>query len=111
MKNIYSELRQLAKSTRIQNIFIAAKELSGIRLFKNISDFSKMQEVYLSFLYMYDTINRDIIVEKISEKVFDSEIYEDSYMLWKTKNRKKQKTKDDNKKEVSLVTSKKIKFN
>lgn len=108
MENIYSKIRNLAKSIKAQNLFVAAKEINGIRLFRNSFDFSKIQEIYLSYLYNYDSINRDIILEKISEHVFDYEIYEDSYMLWKRKNNKKEK--DNNQKDLKLVVGKKITF-
>jgi hypothetical protein len=108
MENIYSKIRNLAKSIKAQNLFVAAKEINGIRLFRNSFDFSKIQEIYLSYLYNYDSINRDIILEKISEHVFDSEIYEDSYILWKRKNNKKEK--DNNQKDLKLVVGKKITF-
>jgi hypothetical protein len=110
MENIYSKLRNLAKSVRAQNLFVAVKELHGVQLFRNNFDFSKLQEIYLSFLYMYDTINRDIIVDKISEKVLDCELYEDAYMTWRRGNSKKSIQKDDKKKDVNLVVGKNIKF-
>lgn len=109
MENIYNRLRILAKSVRAQNLFVAVKELHGVRLFRNEVDFSKLQEIYLSFLYMYDTINRDIIVDKISEKVLECEIYEDAYMTWKRKNNKSEK-ENKSKKDVNLVVGKEIKF-
>jgi hypothetical protein len=94
----------------MQNLFVASKEIGGIRLFKNSFDFSKIQEIYLSHLYNYDAINRDIILEKISKHVFDNEIYEDAYLIWKRRNIKKINTKNDKKNEVSLITGKTIKF-
>jgi hypothetical protein len=108
--NTYSKLRELAKSTRAQNLFIGAKELQGIHLFSNLFDFSKLQEIYLSYLYMYDTLNKDIIIDKISERVLESEIYEDSYMLWKRKNMNKINIKDNKKSELSLVPGNTITF-
>lgn len=110
MNTIYSKLRNLAKSVRAQNLFIAVKELQGVQLFRNNFDFSKLQEIYLSFLYMYDTINRDIIVDKISEKVLDCELYEDAYMLWRRKNNNKSEKEDKSKKDLNLVVGKNIKF-
>ncbi len=104
--NIYSALRKLAKSTKSQNFFIAAKEVNGVRLFKNSYDFSKLQEFYLSYLFIYDSILRDIHSEGISKEVLNNEFYEDSYLLWKRENRK---TKD-NKRDVHLVPGKRIKF-
>jgi hypothetical protein len=110
MNNIYTKLRELAKSIRAQNIFIASKEINGIHLFKNQYEFSKLQEIYLSYLYNYDSINRDIIIDKISEHVLDSDIMEDSYLLWKKKNIKKINIKDNKQNDLSLVTTRKIKF-
>jgi len=110
MNNIYSKLRDLAKSIKHQNLFTASKEVYGIKLFHNNFNFSKIQEIYLSHLYSYDSINRDIILEKISEHVVDNEIYEDAYLLYKRKNIKKINTKDNKQNEVSLVVGKKINF-
>lgn len=108
--NIYSKLRELARSIRAQNLFVAAKEINGMRIFKNVYNFSKLQEIYLSYLYNCDAISRDIIMDKISEHVFDSEILEDAYLIWKRKNIKKINIKEDKQKDVSLVVGKKIKF-
>jgi hypothetical protein len=110
MKNIYDNLEDLAKSVKAQNLFIAAKEINGIRLFRNSFDFSKIQEIYLSDLYNFDVINRDIILEKISKHVLDNKIYWDSYLIYKRKNMKKINIKDNKIKEVSLITGKKINF-
>jgi len=110
MENIYSSLRTLAKSIKAQNLFLAAKEINGIRLFHNKFDLSKIQNIYLSYLYNYDSINKDIVIEKISEHVLDSEIYEDAYLLWKRKNIKKIDKKDNKQKDVNLVVGGEIKF-
>ena len=108
--NIWYNIRLLAKSIKAQNLFAAAKEISSIKLFKNNFNFSKIQELYLNYLYMYDAILKDIITENISKHVIDNEIYEDSYMLWRKENRyKKQKSQDKNK-GVHLVAGNKIKF-
>lgn len=107
--NIYSSLRKLAKSIKSQNLFLASKEINNIRLFKNSFDFSKLQEIYLSYLYNYDAISRDIIIDKISKHVFDSDIYEDAYLIWKRKNGNKP-IKDNNLKDVNMVVGKEIKF-
>jgi len=109
--NIYSLLRNLAKSIRAQNIFVASKEMSGIHIFKNTINFSRVQEFYLSWLYSYDMIMRDIIVDKISEKVLTDELYEDSYLLWRRENKYKEENKSqDNKKDLYLVSGKTINF-
>jgi hypothetical protein len=110
MENIYSQLRKLAKSVKHQNLFTASKEIFGIRLFRNNFEFSKIQEIYLSHLYSYDSLNRDIILENISKHVMDNEIYEDAYLLWKRKNTKKINIKDNKQNDVSLVVGSKINF-
>jgi hypothetical protein len=107
--DIYIALRDLAKSVESQNLFLASKEINGIYLFKNNFNFSKIQTIYLSYLYNYDSINRDIIIEKISKHVLDNYIYEDSYLLYRRKN-KNPKAKPDKPNEVSLVLDEKIIF-
>ena len=108
--DIYIALRDLAKSIESQNLFLASKEIHGIYLFKNNFDFSKIQTIYLSYLYNYNSINRDIIIEKISKHVLDNFIYEDSYLLYRSKNNKNPKLKPDKQNEVSLVLDEKIIF-
>lgn len=113
--NIYSEIRLLAKSIKSQNLFTAVKEISSLQLFRNKFDLSAIQEIYISYLYAYENINRDIIIDKISHHVLDNEIYEDAYLLWKRKNKnteKKQETKNepDKQKDMHLVCSNKIIF-
>lgn len=112
---INSSLRKLAKSTYYQNIFYSSKELHNIQLFRNKCDFSQIQTMFLNYLYMYDSINKDILLGDVTSKVLNSEIYEDAYWLWKTSKDKKN-TKDNKKKtkkgqsEVNLTLANKIKF-
>jgi len=113
--NIYSEIRLLAKSVRSQNLFTAAKEISSLQLFRNKFDLSAIQELYISYLYIYENINRDIIIDKISSHVLDCELFEDSYLLWKRKNKKsdkKQESKNEPEKakDMHLVCGNKIIF-
>jgi hypothetical protein len=110
MQNIYSGIRKLAKSIKAQNTFSAAKELQSIHLFYNTIDFSRLQELYLSFLYIYDSINKDIVTDKISKHIFDSEVYEDAYLIWKRKGIKKEEKRNNTQKNVNLVSGKHIKF-
>jgi hypothetical protein len=109
MYNIWDNLCDLAKSIRYQNLLTASKEINGIRLFKNTIDLSNIQSIFLSYLYNFDNINRDIYSEKISEHVLDNKIYWDSYLIWKRKNTKKTR-KDNKQNDVSLVVGRKINF-
>jgi len=113
--NIYENLRLLAKSIRGQNLFSAAKELSSIRLFKNKFNLSRLQEIYLSYLYTYEMINKDIVVDNISKLVTTCEIYEDAYLLWKRQNKKEKKLNkkgepEKSSKDMHLVCGNKIIF-
>lgn len=107
--NIYNSVINLAKSVRAQNIFLVSKEIASIKLFKNNFNFSKLQEIYLNYLYTFDLLNKDIMVEGISKKVTEDEIFWESYLLYKKSNKKKEE-KPDKQKAVSLVAGKNIKF-
>jgi len=112
--NIYESLRLLAKSIRGQNLFSAAKELSSIQLFENKFNLSKIQEIYLSYLYTYEMLNRDIIIDNISKLVTSCEIYEDAYLLWKRQHKKENKVNQNEpekkSKDMHLVCGNKIIF-
>lgn len=84
--NITKTLRELAKSSYYQNIFLAAKEINGMFLFRNNNDFSHLQNVFLSYLYFYENLNKDIILKNLPAYIHKDELYEDAYMLWKQKN-------------------------
>lgn len=106
--NIYEGIQELAKSVKYQNYFIAAKEIGSIKLFDNERDLSKLQELFLSYLYTFESINHDIVLDKISPKVLDNQIYWESYLLYK-KNRKKEDN-PSKKKDLTLVAGRRIKF-
>jgi len=108
--NIWTSVRQLAKSQRAQNFFSISKEIHGIRLFRNSCDFSRIQEEYLLYLYMYESLARDIIIDKISKHIYDKELYEDSYLLWKREKGKTEDKKPSTVNEVKLVIGTDIKF-
>ena len=107
--NIYSLLRQLAKTSKYQNLFIACKDINGFKLFENDKNLSQIQEIFLNYLYMYNSINQAINVDKISPHVLDKELYEDCYLLWKNKSSKKE-IQNETKSDVHLVASDTIIF-
>lgn len=108
--NIYSSIRKLAKTIGSQNLFHATKEMNGIKIFKNDIELSKIQQIYLSYLFMYSSINQDMQLENISKHVIDDEIYEDAYMKWKKEKGKDTDKKDNSQKELKLVMTNTIKF-
>ncbi|MFH0805974.1 MAG: hypothetical protein V1901_03815 [Patescibacteria group bacterium] len=93
--DIENKIRQLAKSIRSMNLFSASKEIQGIHIFKNSYNFSKIQSLYLSYLYFYYNLNTDVALEKVSKKVLDSEINEDSYAIWKQNTKEKDKKAEE----------------
>ena len=103
--NTYGLLRQLAKTNKFQNLFSMCKELHGFRMFTNDREFSQLQDI---FLYMYFSINQDISVDKISPHVLDSELYTDSYLLWRNQGKKREL--NDKKSDVHLIASDTIIF-
>jgi len=84
-----SVLRKLAKTDYYQSMYASAKEL-GLQLFDNSTDLTKVQLWFLSYMSMYNSINMDIALGEISDRVLENEVYEDAYMVYK----KKQFTKD-----------------
>ena len=83
--NFEKYIRKLAKKISSQNLFVAAKDLSEIKLFKNNINFSKLQNTYLSYLYFYKSIYEDIYANKVSKKVIENKIYEEAYAYYKLK--------------------------
>jgi len=103
-------IRQLAKSDKYRNLFYASKELSGINLFKNFSRHTKIQVIFLQYLFFYDILMRDIAMEEVSEDVLKNDIYEDAYYYYKSKTKNKPKSSVDNsnrKMELTFVEEKK----
>ncbi len=97
--NFESLIRQIAKSSEHQSNFVAAKDFK-ISIFDNNSDLSRLQKIYMSYLYFYHDILIDISMKKVSEKIMDNEFYEDSYMTYK-REKKEDKPKKD--KDIHLV--------
>ena len=101
-------IRKLAKKIKFQNLFVATKDLSELKIFKNSTDLSKIQEIFLSYLYFYYDINYDITTKKITKDILKDEIYEDAYTYWKREkgfdqSSKNKKGKTTRRKEVSLI--------
>jgi hypothetical protein len=111
MLDIY--LRKLAKSKEMLNLFVALKDMKCFKLFNNEKDLSKLQSIFLSYLYFYHNLNLDISAKRVSEKVLEDEIYENAYAHYR--NNEKEEIDNNNstkKKTIQGVFSKdnKIKF-
>lgn len=101
-----NNVRKLAKDNRYINLFSASKEINGIKLFKNETDFTKIQNLFLNYLYFYSNIHMDIALNKVSERILDSEIYEDAYNIWKNKSKDNQEKIDNKPHDVHIVFGK-----
>lgn len=95
--NFSSYIRKLAKTSDMLNLFIASKELNGIRLFENETNFSQLQLMFINYLYYYHNLHQDISLKKVSEHVLDNEIYENAYSYYKSKNLDEIKPEDKKK--------------
>lgn len=83
-------LRKLAKSSYYQTLFSFSKE-STVSIFINDRNFTRLQVQFLSYLSFYHTIETDIYMGDIDERVLEDYIYEDAYYIYKNEERKKQK--------------------
>jgi len=101
--NIDNRIKQLAKSNEHQSLFSISKELSNIKLFYNDTDLSRLQMIYISYLFYYYNIYMDIDMKKVSKRVLDNEIFEDAYSIWKKEGKEDNTSKP--KKDISLVFS------
>jgi len=107
--DIENIIRKISKRPEQQNIFSVAKELNGIKLFKNEIDFSHIQQIYLSYLYFYYDLNMDIVLKKIDEKSLKNFIREDSYSYYK-KNKEPESNTKDNNLHLVMTDPKKVKY-
>jgi len=82
-------LRQLAKTNKWQIVYSRSSEMSGINLFLNNFDFSAIQLEFINNLAFYYSLNIDVSLGEVSEIIFKHEIYEDAYITYKHRERKK----------------------
>ena len=76
----YKILRELANTSYYQTLFIR----EDLQVFKNNTDLSDIQVMFLSLLGFYHTLNMDCFSGEVDDTVYKDFIYEDSYMYWKT---------------------------
>ena len=102
-------LKKLAKQTKYQNLLSVVKEINSLHIFKNAMNLSKLQELFLSYLYFYHDIFTDVFLHKIQKDIAEDDIYVEAYAMWKREKgydtEKKDKKGKMKKKEVHLVFS------
>ena len=91
---VENPLYKLARSSEWQILYGRAKELNGIQLFYNKTDFSRIQITFLQLLEIFSSLYLDLAMneELISEEVINDQIRRESYLLYKRKKREEQKT-------------------
>ena len=82
--DISAGLRKLAKSDSYQSLYSQAKELN-LNIFRNTTDYTTTQIEFLGFLGLYSSLYVDIYMGEVDNTVLNNEIFEDSYMYWKSK--------------------------
>lgn len=84
MVNVDKVIREIAKTSKYQTLYTHIKE-GGFPLFKNNSDYTENQILFLNYLNFYYNLYTDIALDYVIEKVLDDTIYEDAYMIYKRK--------------------------
>lgn len=85
MENTFPLIRKLALSDEWQNTYILSRDIGTIQLFENNRNFTYIQNLFLKYLGFYYTIYSDIAMGEVGENVLDSDLYADSYMMYKNK--------------------------
>jgi len=88
--NIEKQIRTIAKSIFWQNIYKSAKEIGSIQLFENKSNFSGLQNLFLFWLSVYESLYSDLIQKEwkyLDEKVIEDDIRCDAFLYWRSQMR------------------------
>lgn len=99
-------LRKLAKKTETQNLFQAAKDMSCFELFENKKDLSSSQNIFLSYVYFYHSLNTDIVSKRVNEKVLLDEIFENAWAYYRNNIKEKTEIESNKQREFQGVFSK-----
>lgn len=96
-------LQKLARSDEHQILFNRSKEISSLQLFKNNSDLSKIQTLYLYFLSLYSMLFQDLSSgeDYISEEIIEDSIRTEAYLLLRKEKKDKKQKVDKNKNVVN----------
>ena len=89
-------LKKIARSNEYQLLYNRAKEIGTLRLFKNDSDLSRIQILYLYFLEMYSILYQDLNaqVEFLDETVIEDDLRCEAYLLYRKTKRNEKSDKD-----------------
>jgi len=85
---VLNVIRSMAKSAKYQLLYSQYKP-AGTGIYKNKTDYTKIQLDFLRYLIFYSNINTDIYMDEVPEWVLEDEVYEDAYSYYRSKERKK----------------------
>jgi len=88
--NLENTIRKLSKTNYYQTIYSQEKNL-GICLFRNKTELLYIQIIFLNYLAFYSALYFDYSMGDVDDMVFEDYIYEDSYMLFRRKDKNKMK--------------------
>jgi len=96
-------LRKLARSYQWQSLYVRCKEIGSLNLFHNSDDLSEIQRRFLMWLEIYNSLYMDLRMEEdyISEEVIEDDIRCEAYLLYKSREKKSDKKKGKNKRQVN----------
>jgi len=88
--DIEQQIRQLARSPYWLNLYKSSKEIGTIQLFENISNYSGLQNLFLFWLSVYESLYQDLAQQEwkyLDEKVIENDIRTDAFLYWRSKMR------------------------
>ena len=103
--DIENSIRNLARSNFWQNVYRASKEVGSIQLFTNSSDLSGLQNLFIFWLNVYDSLYTDLAQKEwkyLDEKVIENNTRCDAFLYWRSQMREaeilkhKQEEKENN---------------
>ena len=82
-------IRKLVRSDRYQLLYAKAKDLNGIKLFKNEMNFSWVQILFLMWLEIYHSLYQDLATgeDYLSKEVIFDDMRCDAFLLYRRKTR------------------------
>lgn len=107
-------LRKLARSHRWQLLYAKSKEVNGIQIFENNTNFSHIQLRFLYWLSIYNSLYQDLAMKEkyLTREVINSDIECDAYLYYQSVKKPEKVKQETNKPQnttglMSLVQKKK----
>lgn len=106
---IFNSLRELARNTHWQIVYSRSKEISGISLFENNTDFTPVQVAFLQWLEIYHSLEVDLAMKEpyITRDVIEDDIRCDAYLQLRDskENKKDKEAPAENAENISHIPS------